>query len=358
MRQFTAENTTLGYTGNMVSSEFGCMMSPICHSICTLYSVVYRALFQALFLAVYQTVAAYAHRRKSAAWQYPAASRVTLFLHIMTVIALLLSTNVSAHALMQSNRVLTVAATAATGASAQATAGQPSANSTLKLRLMAADLPPYVDGFAEGQGVVPPLVQQALAPHFQVETILTSWSTLLASAKAPRHLLLYWQRNVELEKEWYFSEPLLSQRYGFFYLAASPIAANAANLQRLSQLQDYRIGVLAGMHYGREFERAQNVLKRIEFGSELAILQALQQGQIELALIDVVQAKQLIIAQSQRKIHRLPQLSLTVDQLYLLCSRNYLPCHEILLQFQQGWQQLTTDGTLDSVLAIDVIGTT
>lgn len=344
------------------------MMSPVCKPICTLYKVVCRprpqALFHALFTAVYRTlyqaldktIAGYAHRPKSVLGQHPAAPRVTLFLHIMTLIALLLSTNVSADALTQSSRVL--AANVTTGASAQATAVQPSANSKQKLRLMAADLPPYVDGFAEGQGVVPPLVQQALAPHFQVETILTSWSTLLTSAKAPRHLLLYWQRNVELEKEWYFSEPLLSQRYGFFYLAASPIAANAANLQRLSQLQDYRIGVLAGLNYGREFGRAQNVLKRIEFSSELAILQALQQGQIELALIDMVQAKQLISAQSQRKIHRLPQLSLTVDQLYLLCSRNYLPCHEILLQFQQGWQQLTTDGILNSVLAIDAIGTT
>jgi ABC-type amino acid transport substrate-binding protein len=279
---------------------------------------------------------------------------------MMTLFTLLFTAKANGHALTQSNRVLFVVTSVATTtvASKQSTAHHPNADSRLKLRLMASDLPPYVDGFADGLGVVPPLVQQALAPHFQVETTLTSWSTLLASAKAPRHLLLYWQRSVELEKEWYFSEPLLSQRYGFFYLASSPIAANAASLQRLGQLQDYRIGVLAGMHYGREFVRAQNLLKRVEFGSELAILQALQRGEIELALIDIVQAKQLINTQTQRKIQRLPQLSLTVDQLYLLCSRNYLPCHEILLQFQQGWRQLTTDGTLDTLFAIDAKGTT
>lgn len=225
------------------------------------------------------------------------------------------------------------------------------------LRLIAADLPPYIDTFAEGLGVVPPLVQMALAPHFQVEVSLTSWSSLLQQAKAPRHLLLYWQRSVELEKEWYFSEPLLAQQYGFFYQAQSRVAASAAGIQTLNHLQGFRIGVLAGMQYGREFSRVQHVLQRVEFSSEFAIFQALQQGRVDVALVDVVQATQILHAQPQQKILRLAQPILTVDQLYLLCSRNYLPCHEILLQFKQRWQQLTTDGTLHRVLGIDAIGT-
>lgn len=216
-------------------------------------------------------------------------------------------------------------------------------------QLVADIIPPYQNDLAADQGVLSQLVLAALQQQqVPAEVVLESWPSVKKHAAEPHHASFFWLRDLELEKNWFFSEPL-------FKLTTYLVTRQDITQQfsRLDELRPYRLALTEWASYGDKFDRLKPELKLRLQVSDHQSMQALLKGEVDIALMDPVIAH-LLLSQlddsSRQKVRLQPLTGLTAQDVYLVCSRNYLPCFEFMQKFNKGWQQLRDTGVLEQSL--------
>jgi polar amino acid transport system substrate-binding protein len=216
-------------------------------------------------------------------------------------------------------------------------------------QLVADVIPPYQNDQAADQGVLSQLVLSALQQQqVAAEVVLESWPSVKKHAAEPHHASFFWLRDLELEKNWFFSEPLFKLTT---YLVVR--ADMTHQFSRLDELRPYRLAITEWASYGDTFDRLKPELKLRLQVSDHQSMQALLRGEVDIALMDPVIAH-LLLSQlddaARQKVRLQPLTSLTAQDVYLVCSRNYLPCFEFMQKFNKGWQHLRATGVLEQSL--------
>lgn len=230
-------------------------------------------------------------------------------------------------------------------AQAASTSPVPTANNeklTAALTLVVDNYPPYIDELAPEQGVLSQLVKQA----FNSASIMTTlsfqpWPKVPVVAAQPNHASFLWFKTPELEQDWLYSEPIVELRQ--MLITTSEFKTE---LKRFDQFRPYRLGVTKGYFYGPEFAAQRNDFRLTEAVSDYASLQNLLAGRVDFVLMDPIVA-QLMWQQLPVKTVKLTFLSkplLTAQPAYLVCSRNFLPCHAVIQSFNQALRQLQQTG--------------
>jgi polar amino acid transport system substrate-binding protein len=202
------------------------------------------------------------------------------------------------------------------------------------LTLVVDNYPPYIDELLPGQGLLTELVVAA----FQSQGISTKlqfkpWQHIRKAATAPQHASFLWFKDKELEQDWLFSEPVVQLRQVLISQASQSLQP-----ERLDQLRPYRLGVTQGYYYGPQFEALKPELRLTTAVSDYQTLLLLVQGTVDFILMDPIVAHQLSQSFTQQTLNLrlLSKPVLTAKPAYLVCSRNYLPCHGIIQQFNRG----------------------
>lgn len=220
------------------------------------------------------------------------------------------------------------------------------------LTLVVDNYPPYIDEQLPGQGLLTELVVAA----FQSQGITTRlqfkpWQHIRKAATAPQHASFLWFKEQELEQDWLFSDPVVQLRQVLISQASQ-----ALQPERLDQLRPYRIGVTQGYYYGPQFEALKPEFRLTTAVSDYQSLLLLVQGHVDFILMDPIVAHQLSQSFPQQtvKLRVLSKPVLTAKPAYLVCSRNYLPCHGIIQQFNRGLALQQKNGQQRRLLGVGV----
>lgn len=203
-----------------------------------------------------------------------------------------------------------------------------------KLTIVVDNFPPYLNQHNPEQGVLSQLAQAAFSSQgITTELQFKPWNAIPELVKNADHVGLMWFKTADLERDWLFSEPVMHLRQ-----MAIITTALTDRPTRLDQLQQLRVGVTQGHVYGARFSQLKTSLALTEALSDYLTLKNLLMGKVDVVLMDPIVAHQLLqkMPASQHALVYLPDLILTDQPTYLVCSRNYLPCHQTIQQFNLG----------------------
>lgn len=237
-------------------------------------------------------------------------------------------------------------------ADAQEAAATVSATQQPVLTLVVDNYPPYIDELAPELGLLTQFVQQAFTQAGVATTVsFQPWPKVPAAALEANHASFLWFKTPELEQNWLFSEPIVELRQ--MLIATERFTAD---LRRFDEFRPYRIGVTKGYFYGADFTAQRQDFRLTEAVSDYASLQNLLAGRVDVVLMDPIVA-QLMWRQlptQTLKLRFLPKPMLTAQPAYLVCSRNFLPCHGVIQSFNQGLQHLQQNGADIKILGFGV----
>ncbi|WP_333796395.1 substrate-binding periplasmic protein [Rheinheimera sp.] len=202
------------------------------------------------------------------------------------------------------------------------------------LTLVVDSYPPYIDELAEPQGVLTQLVQQSFrSVGVATKVQFMPWQNVPTAAQQPNTASFLWFKTNKLEQDWLFSDALVEIKQQLIGRVEQDFSPD-----RWDELRPYRLGVTANYFYGAEFD-----VQKSEFQLETAVsdyisLQNLLSGKVDFVLMDPVVAYQLLkqLPAPTAKVRYLSKPVLTAQRAYLVCSRNYLPCSDIIRKFNLG----------------------
>lgn len=220
------------------------------------------------------------------------------------------------------------------------------------LTLVVDNYPPYIDELTESQGVLSELVSRAFTnAGLQTQLSFLPWPRVPEAAAQANHASFLWFKTPELEQNWLFSEPIVELRQVLITTTKFQ-----ANLSRLDEFRAYRLGVTKGYFYGAEFTAQRRDFRLTEAVSDYASLQNLLAGRVDVVLMDPIVAKQMWqqLPDQTVKLRYLSKPLLTAQPAYLVCSRNFLPCHAVIQSFNQALLQLQQSGVEQQILGFGV----
>lgn len=128
----------------------------------------------------------------------------------------------------------------------QATAGE-------NLNIAFGEWPPYLSDSLEHKGVVAHLIKDIFAEEgITVKFTFFPWGRAYEETASGRQDLMgIWMHKPEREVDFYYSAPILNEKFVFFHLKTFPF-----DWKTLNDLQGIRIGGGIGYSYGPEFDSA------------------------------------------------------------------------------------------------------
>jgi polar amino acid transport system substrate-binding protein len=202
------------------------------------------------------------------------------------------------------------------------------------LTLVVDNYPPYIDELAQPQGVLTQLVQQSFqSSGVTTELQFLPWQSVPLAAEKANTASFLWFKSTKLEQDWLFSDALVDIKQQLIGRTGQHFEP-----KRWDELRPYRVGITASYFYGVEFEQAKADLQLEVAVSDYISLQNLLSGKVDYVLMDPVVAHQLLqqMPVSTAKVRYLSKPALTAQRAYLVCSRNYLPCVDIIRKFNLG----------------------
>lgn len=236
-------------------------------------------------------------------------------------------------------------------ATSPATGATPEKNTSV-LTLVVDNYPPYIDELAPEQGLLSQFVKQVFErAGMATELSFQPWPKVPVVSAQANHASFLWFKTPELEQDWLFSEPIVELRQMFI---STKQFSN--KLQRFDEYRPYRLGVTKGYFYGPEFAAQRKDFRLTEAVSDYASLQNLLAGRVDVVLMDPLVAQlmwqQLPVRTAELKFLSKPLL--TVQPAYLVCSRNFLPCHAVIKSFNLALLQLQQSGADQQIFGFGV----
>ncbi len=245
-----------------------------------------------------------------------------------------------------------IAPSVITAAATQVTAAATPSVAAPTLTLVVDNYPPYIDELADNQGLLSELVRQVFTTAgIATELSFLPWPRVPEAAAQANRASFLWFKTAELEQNWLFSEPIVELRQVLISTSAMK-----AELSRFDEFRAYRLGVTKGYFYGASFAAQRQDFRLTEAVSDYASLQNLLAGRVDFVVMDPIIAR-LMWQQLPGKTAPLRYLQkplVTAQPAYLVCSRNFLPCHAVIQSFNQALLQLQQSGTDLQILGFGV----
>lgn len=212
--------------------------------------------------------------------------------------------------------------------------------------------PPFI---LEGneQGTAEKLVCQALSLSGWPCTVeVKDWETVLQEARvgAIDGIAAAW-RNPEREQYLMFSEPYLSNRIIPVISNRSLVTVKSAN-----DLAGLRVALVTDFAYGDTIEGLKSGFTVVEVKNSLEALKAVKSGKANAALVDELVARDMLDDPVMESL-MLADTVLAFRDLHFAVSRQNPLAEEIIADFQRGYKQMLSDGTVNEILNVDWLAT-
>lgn len=214
-----------------------------------------------------------------------------------------------------------------------------------KIRITIGEWPPYLTQHANHFGTISQVITQCFAmADLEVEFDFFPWSRSLELAKQGKfHGSAAWAYSAAREKDFYYSDPILSTEWVFFHLKE-----NAFKWDSIDDLKAYTIGATIGYDYGKVFRKAEREgkikVERVQ-KDELNFAKLLNK-RIDLFLLDrevgESMLKQLYSKEEAAKITYHPKI-LRTDPLHLLLSKKLPENRGYLKIFNENLRKLKSN---------------
>jgi len=208
--------------------------------------------------------------------------------------------------------------------------------------------PPFV---IEGEeaGTAEALVCEALRRSgWDCDISVDHWSEVLAGTRSGERdgVVAIW-KSEERETYLVFSDPYLTNR-----MIAITAADSAFRPSSLGDLAGRRVALVADFAYGDEITAARESMDVTEVEDDLAAIQAVQSGQAQAAIIDELIARQMVDDGLAEGV-TLSGAALSFRELHFAVSRQHPQAQQIVDDFNQSFQVMLEDGTVNEILEID-----
>jgi len=216
------------------------------------------------------------------------------------------------------------------------------------LNIAATEFPPYYGKDLENNGFFTEIIREAFKRSgYSVEIDFLPWKRALGGAKKGKYEGLYsvWHRP-EREEWFVFSDPLPANELGFFKHKDKDISFGSYD-----DLKPHTVGVVRGYALPPGFEEAG--LKTALANDDEQNMRKLYKRHVALVLIDKIQAQYIINSKIPEAADELEWLEppAHVDIQYLVISKQAPDYEALLADFNAGLAEVTTDGTLDAIMA-------
>lgn len=211
--------------------------------------------------------------------------------------------------------------------------------------------PPFV---LEGdeQGTAEAIVCQALAQAgFGCELNYGAWENMLGEAEAGEldGIAAIWF-TPERGRSLVFSSPYLTNRLVPVTVAGGP------SIRQVSDLADRRVALESGVAYGDELLAAQGNFTVIPVQGAESALEALREQEAEVAIVDELFARELLGSADNRDLV-IGDVALAYRELHFAVSRSNPQAQQIVAGFNQAYQVMLRDGTINQILDMDWVAT-
>jgi len=210
--------------------------------------------------------------------------------------------------------------------------------------------PPYVDENAENLGLITGIVQRAFLQQEIKSTInFKPWLEAESAVDNDKSISFMWHKNNERQRKWIFSQPI--------YRSDVVIVATKESRfhwERYDQLRNYRLGIARGQSYGEKFNQIQPYLDLRESISDYVNLKKLVARELDGIIVEKLEAEYLLSFFNERQRNSVeyilkPQLS--SEPTYLVCSKTYSKCFDIINKFNKGLENLISTGEYSLLLS-------
>ena len=213
--------------------------------------------------------------------------------------------------------------------------------------ISSGEYPPWTGQALKQGGFVNHVITEAFKRQgYRVQFSYFPWKRSYESAKQGQFdATSYWYASTERALDFYYSEPVSTEKLVFFHLKINPMP----DWQSFDDLKDYQIGATRGFTYTEEFWQAAND-KRINVQvvtSDLQNLRKLLKGRIDLFPTTLFTGHNLILHEFDPSLAPLftfhPKL-LAETRGHLLFSKKRPGTSELLEAFNKGLAELKKEG--------------
>ncbi len=206
------------------------------------------------------------------------------------------------------------------------------------VNIVVDDFPPYINQ-ASSQGVVTNIVKEAFAlQQLEVSVEFKPWAEVEEAVDYDKKLSFMWSKTAERKQKWSYSEPVYVNKQVL-------VAKKQSNVfwRRLDELRRYNIGVTSHYNYGVQFENYRRYLNLTDSVSDYLSLKKLVKGKVDTVLIEQLKAQYLISffpESTRQQLEILTHASVDTSNSYLICSKHYAKCSQLIQTFNKGLAQL------------------
>ena len=212
--------------------------------------------------------------------------------------------------------------------------------------------PPFILAGDE-QGTAEKLVCQALSLQgWPCRVEVKDWETVLQEARIGSidGIAAAW-RNPDREQYLLFSEPYRSNRI-------IPVVHNRSDVTvaRASDLAGLRVALVTDYAYGDTIEGLKPSFTVVDAINSLDALNAVTRGAADAALVDELVARDILDRPLMENLTMINTV-LAFRDLHFAVPRQNPLAEEIIADFQRGYQQMLSDGTVNEILNVDWLAT-
>ncbi len=211
--------------------------------------------------------------------------------------------------------------------------------------------PPFASESLPHGGLLPHLAREALAQeNIAADFQFMSWEKAYqVNLQNQSNASVGWFKVPNREQEVLFSQPIAFSRLVFFHSTGMSFT-----WENMSDLKDYKIGVVAGYSYGSVFDNAASsgVLSILEYQSELEAFNGLIKGEIDLYPTDKEVGKYVLssLPMAERDNIISDEHEILHDPLHLVVSKTN-PDKQVLQKFNSGLNKLHKSGRYQEIVS-------
>lgn len=218
--------------------------------------------------------------------------------------------------------------------------------------------PPYFSEHLSHYGVTSHIVEEAYRrQNIVVQYHWYPWSRALMAAQEGQYdASIGWAKTEEREKDLFFSKPILHGEIVFFHLNTITVEWDS-----LSDLKDYKIGAVLGMHYSDAFNQAdkEHTIKVHRVSNELQLFKMLLMERVDLVVCNKDVGLQIMWDNLTKKEIRKITFSLKplhINKLRVVFPKMGEKSIYFLEELNSGLESLNSDGTFELFYKNSLLG--
>ena len=218
------------------------------------------------------------------------------------------------------------------------------------LKILVGQFPPYIDESVENQGIMTELVKEVFTginAHYKIE--FTTWSQAEEAIENKNAISFAYVKNKERMRKWYFSSPIIQAPSILIKHTDSNI-----ELEKLSDLRKYVIGVSKNYSYGEKFDNLRPGLMIEEVNSDLLNLQKILHKRVDLFPLPLYNAiyylRNDFNKEQRRNFEFIFSPPVNEGNLHLVCHKMNPHCIKFIELFNRGLKRAIERGVRDRIL--------